>query len=245
VISAVPAIVSIAMAALLGVAGYAGPTVLIAAIALVVLGLAAGWGTLLDLPDPRGTGFTVAVTGLAGLAVVHRSVDSQRPLAAFAGLLAFGVVTAFLHELARRDGRPDLARSVTGTFVGQMIAVLGSAWVLLPATPLMDKGVLVAAVASALAAALIAIPWPLRVGGWVALLGGAIGAGGLAFAMLDVEVMRAAAVGAGVASVFAVLYRMLVNEPTVARAWATLAAGLAPLASCGTAAYAAARLILG
>lgn len=245
-ISAVPAIVSVAVAALLAVASYSGGLLVLATVVLMVLGIAAGWGALLGLPDPRGTGVTVAVTGLGGVAVAHSGLTSERPLAGFSVLLAIGVLVAFMHELARRDGRPELARSVTATFVGQMISVLGAAWMLLPATRVGDRGVILAAAATAVAAVVVALPWPLRLAGWLALAGGAGAGVGVAMLMVPgVEAGRAAAVGAAISSVFAVLYRMLVNEPGVRHASATLAAGLAPLAACGTAAYAAARLVVG
>ena len=49
-------------------------------------------------------------------------------------LLALGVLLAFAHELLRRDGRPRLVESVTGTFTGQAVVVLGAGWVFLPMT---------------------------------------------------------------------------------------------------------------
>ena len=119
-------LLSLATAALVAVAAYAGDPFLLAAVGLLVVGTAAGWATLLDLPHPRGTGVVVALAGLAaaGAAVADRTRDA--PLAAFGIVLALAVLVAFVHELLRRDGRADLVESLTGTFSGEVVVVLGS-----------------------------------------------------------------------------------------------------------------------
>jgi len=245
VIRVLPAAVSMAMAALLAVAGYAGPTLLAAALVLVILGLAVGWAALLDLPHPAGTALTVAVTGGAALLVTRENLTAERPLGAVAGLMGFAVLAAFVHELLRRDGRERLVESVTGTLTGQVIAVIGSGWLLLPVTRLGDRGVLLTAVAVGVAGVVSALPWPLRFAAWAALAAGGAAAVAVSRSLVPVEPARGAAIGALVAGVTVALTRMLGAEPTMKRTWALFAAALAPVAAAGAVGYAAARLIVG
>jgi len=151
-VTALPAaLATVALAALIAVAGYTlVPLLLAAAVAMAVLLLARGWARVLDLPAPRGTAAVVVVTGWAAAALAVRAAGMTRPLAPFAALLALGVLLAFGHELVRRE-RHDLVESVTGTLSGQALALLGGGWVLLPTTPL-SLTALTAAVVAAVAA---------------------------------------------------------------------------------------------
>ncbi|HEX2804831.1 MAG TPA: hypothetical protein VHN80_01505, partial [Kineosporiaceae bacterium] len=57
-------IASVALAALIAVAAWiATPLLLAAAVGLAVLLLAVGWGSLLELPAPRGSAVAVALIG--------------------------------------------------------------------------------------------------------------------------------------------------------------------------------------
>ncbi len=233
---------SAALAALVAVAAYSGPMVVGAAVAVAVLALAAGWADLLDLPDARGTGAVLGLTGLLAAAAGVYSVDRPRPLTAFAALLAFSVLAAFAHELLRRGGRADLVESVTGTLSGQVVAVLGAGWVLVPTTRLGVQGVLVAAAAVVAARAATALPWP-RVAGWLALPAGA-GAASLAAALYTPGFVAAGAVtGLAVAAVVAGLDRLLAVQPAPSVA-GLAAAAAAPVTAVGTVAYAVARLLV-
>ena len=116
-------------AVVLAVAGFAGGWIVAAAAGLCVLGLAIGWGDLLRLPHKPGTAVLVGALGVAGLVVgtLASQTDTAlpRPLAVFVAVIAVAVLTSFAHELLRRDGRPDVVESVTGSLTGQVIAVDG------------------------------------------------------------------------------------------------------------------------
>lgn len=237
---------SVALAALLAVtsAVSTGPALPAAAVAVVVLALAAGWGVLLDLPDPRGTGVVIAVTGLAAAVASVVSQGRTRPLAAFAAVLALGVLLAFGHELVRRGGRAALVESVTGTFSGQVLAVLAAGWALLPGTRVGLDGVLVAAAAVAAARLSTAVPGPARVTGWVGVAAGAVAALVVGYVVMPQLLGAAAAIGLGIAGVTAGLDRLLAAQDAAQDPAALVASAAAPVAAAGTVAYAVARLLV-
>jgi hypothetical protein len=243
VIALVPAGLSIALAAAIGLAGYSGGWVLALAAALVVLCLAAGWGALLDLPAPTGSGALVALSGLVSVGAALRVADTPQPLSAFAGVLAGCVLAAFAHELLRRDGRADLVKSVTGTLAGQVLALLAGGWVLLPATSAGRDAVLVAACGVAAARLAGALPWPRRVTAWAGFAAGVAGALTASAVVSRVSPGAAAAIGLSVAGSVAALDRLFAEESAGPRTLAMLAAAAAPVAAAGTVGYAAVRLL--
>jgi hypothetical protein len=234
---------SVVLAVLLAVAAFAGAPVLAAAVGVVVLALAAGWGTLLDLPDPRGTGVVVGASGLVAAAAAVDALDRPRPLAVFAALLALSVLAAFAHELLRRGGRVDLVESVTGTLCGQVLAVLGAGWVLVPSTGLGERGVLVAAAAVAGARLASALPWPVRITGWVGFVTGTAAAALAARVLVPEYLAGGAVTGLAVAAVVAGLDRLLAAQPAAGSTAGLVAAAAAPVAAVGTVAYAVARFL--
>lgn len=239
------ALTSIALAALIAVAGYAGPALLAAAAAVAVLAVALGWGTLLDLPAPRGSGIVVALTGWAGIGTAAIASSQAGPLAAFSSLLAFSVLVSFVHELARRDGRVDLVESVTGTVSGQVVAVLSAGWTLVPMTVLDVQGIVVGAVALAAARLATAVPLPARFVGWVSFAAGAAVGSAVAWFLVPGRVGAAAACAAAVAAVAAALDRLLSAQPSARSGLAMVAAAAAPVTAVGTVTYAMARLLAG
>lgn len=238
------ALATLALAALIAVAGYTSALVLLAAaVGLSVLLLALGWGGLLDLPAPRGSAVAVVLTGWGAAALGIGATDMTRPLAPFAALLALSVLIAFGHELVRRDGRPDLVESVTGTLSGQALALLGGGWVLLPTTRLALAALVTALAATAATrlAALVPVPEPFA--GWAALVAG-LAVGAIAGLLLDpARISSLLLVSAVVAAVVAGLDRLILPLARDRGASAVLAAGAAPLLAVGTAAYAVARLV--
>lgn len=236
-------LVSAAVGVLLAVSAYAGAGVTALAVAALAIGLALGWPTLLGLTHPRGTRVMVLLTGVAG-AVAAVVAPADEPLSAVAALAALAVPAAFTHELVRRDGRARLVESVTGTYAGQMVALLGSGWVLL--TDLTDgPQVAVVGAAAALAARLAGVlPVPVALRPWsgVAL---AVAAGAAASAgVTGPSPAQSALVGVVVGAVVAATDRLLAG-PRVPAGTAALSAALAPIAAVGTAVYAVARVALG
>jgi hypothetical protein len=237
-------VVSVLAAAMIVVAGYAGTSILSLGLVMLVLLLAVGWPVLLRLPDPIGSGVLIALTGIGAVGAGLRPPEPDLPLAAFSVLLALSVIAAFLHELIRRDGRHELVESVTGTLSGQVLAMLGAGWLLLPDAQIGEATLLVAAVAVASARAATALPWPNSVTGWVAFLAGLVGAVLAALTQHGhIDVAPAAAMGLAVAAVVAALDRLLDAQPAGRNGLGLLSAAIAPVLIAGTVAYAAVRLL--
>jgi hypothetical protein len=236
------ALASVALAALVALTAYSGSAVLAAAVALVVLCVALGWPALFGLPGQRGSAAAIAVAGWAGIALAIAVEDRVRPLAWFAGLLAFAVLLAFGREIARPVPRDGLVESLTGTLAGEVVAVLAAGWLLVPRTALGNGGVLIAAVAVAAARLPSALPWSSAVTGWVGLVAGTVAA--LVAGRLAVPSQFGAGVliGVAVSAVVAGLDRLLTGAPDTRGATGLVAAAAAPVAASGVVAYAVARL---
>ena len=238
------AIASVAFAGLIVVAAWAvSPLMLTGAVALSVLVLALGWGSLLDLPARRGTGLVILVVGCGGAALAVKAANMTRPLAPYAALLAGAVLLAFAHELTRRRGRPHLVESVTGTAAGETLALLGGGWALLPGTRLGLTALAAGAAAVGATRVAAVVPVPDRYAGWSSLVVGGV-AGGVTGAVLDPpRVLPLLAVAVVVASVVAGLDRLLLGMSGRRSVLAVLSAAAAPVLAVGTVAYAVARLV--
>ncbi len=250
--SALVALVSVALAGLIVVAAQAAPLLLAAAVALTVVCLALGWPELVGLEHSRaGTTSVVAVSGLAGVVLAGTEVGALEPLTRLAVVLAAGVLLAFVHQLIRRDGRPDLVRSLAGTVSGQVLTVFAAGWVLLDGTRIGWPGIVIAASAATAAALATHLPLPFPVAqglrGWVGFGAGLL-AGLIALVALHLVTTVSAALpaqlllAAAVAAVSAGLTLLLADTPSASRPLAVLALGSAPVCAVGTVAYAMARL---
>lgn len=238
---------SVVLAALLALAGYAGSSVLLAAAALVVLVVAIGWPVLLQLPDVRGTSLVIVLTGWVAVFVAWWGAGGIRPLATFAIVLAFAVLAAFTHELIRRNGRPRLVESVTGTLSGQVAAVLAAGWVLLPDAAPGVAGVVVAAVAVGAARLVDAFPLPGEVAGWVSLAIGTSAGSAAAFVLADDSLQACLAAAIVASAVVAAMDRALAAQAAGRSRGAVglLASAAAPVSSVGMVAYTVIRLVAG
>ncbi|WP_219105498.1 hypothetical protein [Austwickia sp. TVS 96-490-7B] len=122
-----PLVTGTAVAAALASAGsaLAGRPLGVALVGGVgVLALVLGWAPLLNLPSPRGTtavlataAATVGVTGWLARPVRSGIGDLDTVLAA----LAVAITATFIHQLARRDGRPRLVESLVSTVAGVLL----------------------------------------------------------------------------------------------------------------------------
>ncbi len=240
--SVLTAAASVVFVALVGLAAFAGTTVLAAAVAFVVLGLALGWGALLGLPHERGTTVVVAVCGWGAAIAAALAVDHSAALGSFAVLVAGCLLLSFGHELVRQDGRASLVESVTGTVSGAVLAVLSAGWVLIPATRLERAGLIIAVVAVVGTAAVTALPLEPAVLGWVGFAAGS-GAGAVAaVALQPARLPTCLVLGAAVAAVVAGLGRLLTSQNRARTPLGMLSAAAAPVCAVGTVAYAMARL---
>lgn len=234
--------VALALAGLLSLSAYAGRMVLVAAVLLAVVVLAWGWAELLDLPSPRGTTALVALGG--ALAAVAVGLTTSEPLLQWLALaLAASVIGEFVHQLARRDSRPRMVESVSGSVAGVVVLASLAAIVALPQSPVGAGGVLVWAMPVGVALCLQVLSLPARItlplGVLVAVLSGAL-LGGL----LGGPTLVSGAVAAGVATVVSLmLHRLLAVLPPAGSAPGWLALATAPLAASGMVAYVILRLL--
>jgi hypothetical protein len=236
------AVASAALAGLVALSAYSGSGVLALAVGLVVLATALGWSALFDLPSPMGSGVLVAVAGWAGVGLALAVQHKARPLAWFAALVAACVLAAFLREIGRRAPREALVESLTGTFAGEVVVVLGAAWLLVPRTGVGGVGVLLGAVAVALARLATALPLPESVTGWVGLAAGTVGAMVAAQLVSPAHLGAGALIGVAVAAVVVALDRLLAPAQATRGTAALVASSAAPVAAAGVVAYAIARL---
>ncbi|MCA0437956.1 MAG: hypothetical protein LCH98_16010 [Actinobacteria bacterium] len=91
---------------------------------LGVLAVVIGWVPLLNLPSPRGTtgvlAVAAAVLGVTGW-LARPVVAGIGDLDAVVAALAVAVLATFVHQLARRDGRPRLVESLTSEVSGVLL----------------------------------------------------------------------------------------------------------------------------
>jgi iron complex transport system permease protein len=240
--AALGAVASVALAGLVALAAYSGAFVLALAVGLVVLATALGWSALFDLPSPVGSAVLVAAAGLAGVGLALAVQHEARPLAWFAALVAACVLAAFVREIVRRPPREALVESLTGTFAGEVVVVLGASWLLVPRTEVGGVGVLLGAVAVGVARLATALPLSGSLIGWIGLLAGTAGAVAAAAVVSPVHLGPGALIGVAVAAVVAGLDRLLAHAQATRGTAALLASSAAPVAAAGVVAYAVARL---
>lgn len=93
--------------------------------ALGVVAVVVGWVPLLNLPSPRGTtgvlAFSAAVLGGTGWLERPAQSGGLGDLDAVVAALALTLVAAFVHQLARRDGRPRLVESLIAEVSGVLL----------------------------------------------------------------------------------------------------------------------------
>ncbi len=232
------------VAALVCLGAYAGVWAVSAGVLVAVALLAWGWPRLLDLPSPRGTTATVAAGGAAAVAAVALT-DTEPRLRWLALALAGSVVAEFVHQLARRDGRPRLVESVTGSVWGVMALAGLATMIAVPETVAQASGVVLwaAAVTTALAAQLL--PLPGRVTFPVGALAAALVGGLLGGAFAADTVLAGLLAGGLSAAVALMVHRTLAVLPAAARAPGWVALAVAPLATSAMVAYVVLRLLVG
>lgn len=117
-------------------AGLDRPVVLAAVGAACVVAVVVGWVRLLNLPSPRGSTAVLAIAAVALVVTGWLSRSPERGVADLRWVLAalgLSVLTAFVHQLARRDGRPRLVESLAACVAAILII---AAWA--GATPYLE-----------------------------------------------------------------------------------------------------------
>lgn len=240
------AIAVIALAGLLTISAFAGPLLVAVAVALPAGVMAWGWSGLLVLPSPRGTAFVLAVGSAAaiGTALATRAdpLLEWMPVA-----LAGSVIVAFLHQLARRDGRPRLVESIASNTTAIAIVVSGACFVVLPRTS--HGAWVVALAASAIAVSTLTdllgdLP---RLRAWLlplAMLAGGVVAIGVGLASGVVGWGPAALLGVLAAGVSHALRRVLAMLPAISGSRSQLVSAGASVLTAGVVVYVVGRLFV-
>jgi uncharacterized membrane protein YGL010W len=238
------ALLSGALAALVAVAAHVSPALIAIAVALIVILVAIGWALLLDLPDPQGTAAVIVISGWVGVGSTYVIRDTSRSLGVFSALIALAVILAFVHEMLRHGDRENLVESLAGTLTGQVIALLGGGWILLPTTALAEAGVVITATALGIARLAGVFGWQGRMRGWVPF--GLGTAAGMAVAVtLGHGDMASLMLSASVAGTVAGLDRLLAALPASRTLLGAVTGAAAPTAAIGTVAFALAILLAG
>lgn len=243
-----PVVVATAvLAALLAVATTADHALGAAAVAWLGLALAWGWPELLGSPSRFGSSFAVGVAGV--LAPVTVALTPDEPFLRHVPVVVAGaVLTMFLHQIVRKDGRPRLTRSVAISAAGIAIATIGAAWVPLGRTSGGPEVVLVVAVALAvssvtdLGASIARVrPWMIAVAALLGFLGG--GVGGLL--VDEVGVVAGVVLGAVSAILAHVMRRVLCVLPPIRGLRGQLTAAAASVLVAGVPVYVLAMMLVG
>ena len=244
----VPVVVATAvLAALLAVGTTADHALGAAAVAWLGLALAWGWPELLGSSSRFGSSLAVGVAGV--LAPVTVAVTPDEPfLRHVPVVVAAAVLTMFLHQLVRKDGRPRLTRSVATSGAGIAIATIGAAWVPLGRTSGGPDVVLVVAIALAVSALTDLGASIARMRPWMIAVAGGLGffAGGISGLLVhEVGVLAGVVLGAVSATLAHVMRRVLCVLPPIRGLRGQLTAAAASLLVAGVPVYVLAMVLVG
>lgn len=215
------------VAGLLALSAWFGDTVLAAALAAIGVVYAFGWPRLVDVPSKRGSWVVVALATVAALA----SVWWTEGIDGLAVVVAGGVIASFVHQMARKDGRPRLTETVSTTVTGVLVVTAGVGWLVTAFTGL--EVVLLGAAALVAASAATAIPARGPVVGAAATVAATAVGAAVGFVFPMIGPVPGLLLGLVVGVVMA-LSHLLFNEfPAVGHRRAALAAALMPLLSLG------------
>lgn len=239
-------IATIVGAVFVGVAASAGETILALALLLGSLVIAWGWPRAAGLPSPKGSSAVLTLTAvlLIGSVIATARAPYLRWAAA---ALAIGVVAMFLQQLLRRDGRPRLTESVSGTALGLVVLASGIAY--LPLVHVGDGPQLIACAMAAIGAGTAAdllVRNPV-VRPWLLPLSMVVG--GLASAVMSVLVSApdlppAALIGVSCAALSHAFRRLLSPESGSYTSQGQIATGVASVAMSGPLLWAVYELIV-
>lgn len=225
--------------AFLALTAVAGASLLAVALAVAVVVVAWGWAGALGLPAPRGTMGVLLLGGLAILLSVSLPGGSVS-LSWLPGALAIAMMSALLHQLLRRDGRPRVAESVSSVLFALTLFTCAAFFVPLARTSegvLLTSAALVAAGLSAVVATAMRrldVRWNAWLVPVALLLGGAGGAavgawGEATWTAYVVVGVLAAGVSHATRTVFSVLPTMVHRRPrAVVALCSVLVAGVVP-----------------
>ncbi len=241
------AVAVIALAALLTISAFAGPLLVAVAVALPAGVMAWGWSGLLVLPSPRGTAFVLAVGSAAAIGTAL-ATRADPLLGWMPAALAGSVIVAFIHQLARRDGRPRLVESIASNTTAIAIVVSGACFVVLPRTSHGAWVVALAAGAIAVSTLTDLLGDLPRFRAWLlpmAMLAGGVVAIGVGLASGVVGWGTAALLGVLAAGVSHALRRVLAMLPAISGSRSQLVSASASVLTAGVVVYVVGRLFVG
>ncbi len=237
--STVRSVLTAVLAIVVAIAGAFSPVALAVVLGVLVALFAVGWPRLVDLPSPRGSTAVIATTGFLAMGAVL-VVGSLVPLLA---VVALAIVAAFVHEMARRDGRPHLVESVSGTVLGAVAVASASGW--MPLAGSSEAGALIVAATAALGVSALVTGLPLAMQ-WLTVAGVAGGAlAGLVVgsAMPGISLVAGVLVGTGAAAVSVSTYVLFDRFETSERTAESAAIATMPVITVGVPVYAVASLL--
>lgn len=236
----------VALAGLLTITAFAGAVLVALAVGLAAAVVVWGWSGLLALPSPRGTAFVLAVGSAASIGTAVLTLEDPF-LAWLPAALAGSMIVAFLHQLARRDGRPRLVESIASNITAIAIVVSGSSLVALPRTLHGAEVVAIASTAMGVSALTDLAGWSQRLRAWLLPL--AMLAGGLASILVGqafgaVDWGAAALLGVLTAGVSHAVRRVLAMLPAISSARSQLVSASASVLTSGVVVYVVGRLLI-
>ncbi|MEO8518895.1 MAG: hypothetical protein ABI438_06905 [Dermatophilaceae bacterium] len=236
----------LALAALLTICAFAGPLFVAVATALAAGVLAWGWSGLLGLPSPRGTAFVLSVGSLAAIGTALATREDPF-LVWMPAALAGAVMVAFLHQLARRDGRPRLVESIASNTTAIAIVVSGACFVVLPRTVHGSWVIALAAAGIAVSALTDLVGDMPRLRIWLmplAMLAGGVAATVVALISGSVGWGTAALLGLLAAGVSHAMRRVLAMLPAISSPRSQLVSAAASVLTVGVVVYVVGRLFV-
>lgn len=198
-------------------------------IAVLAGAFAIGWPRLLGLPALLGSRVVLGLIALGSFGVLALG-GGPGDLVLVAAL---GVVASLVAEMLRRDGRPRLVESLSGTVAGSVALVSAAGWLSIPDEPLSLALVVCAAGAIAGGSACEALqmpPWPHAV--LVITVATLIGLGA-GLGLPEIGPIVSAMVGLGTGVMVATLHELLGRFPASGRLSAALAAAVMPVIVVG------------
>jgi hypothetical protein len=236
----------VAFASLLTIAGFAGPPMVALTILFAAGIIAWGWPGLLGLPSPRGTALVIAV-GAAGAVGTTLATTTDPYLAWMPAALAGSMIVAFVHQLARRDGRPRLVESIASTITAIAIVVSGASMVALSRSEHGAWVVAIAAAAMAVSAVTDLAGASRRLSPWLlplAMLTGGVAATYVGYRLGAVGWGAAALLGVMAAGVSHAVRRVLATLPAISGARSQLVSASASVLTGGVVVYVVGRLLI-
>lgn len=236
----------VALGGLLTVTAFAGPAMVALALALAAGVIVWGWCALFGLPSPRGTALVLGLGSAAAIAAVLATTEDPY-LVWLPAAMAGAMIVAFVHQLARRDGRPRLVESIASTVTAIAVVVSGASLVALPRT---EHGAWVVAIAMAATAASAVtdlagrsrrfLPWLLP----LAMLAGGVAAVAVGHQLGAVSWGVAALLGVLAAGISHAVRRVLSTLPAISGARSQLVSACASVLTGGMVVYVVGRLLI-